>query len=100
MQANPQPAFDWANDWQSGRAMLSSIEQQGLELIGPPEASIVEEYKDIPTRDGSQISIKIHRPAETPASGSPLVVCFFGGGFVAGSMDQVSCKEGSFSSLG
>lgn len=70
---------------------MSSTEQQGLELIGPPEAYIVEKYKDIPTRDGSQISIKVHGPAETPASGSPLVVVFFGGGFVAGSMDQVSC---------
>ncbi|KAK4503217.1 hypothetical protein PRZ48_006645 [Zasmidium cellare] len=39
-------------------------------------------------RDGFQSSIKIHRPKDPPASGSPLIVFFFGGGFVTGSVDQ------------
>lgn len=53
-------------------------------MLGPAEPSIVEEYKDIPMRDGFQSSIKIHRPATPPAGGSPLMIFCFGGGFISG----------------
>jgi acetyl esterase/lipase len=56
-------------------------------MLGPPEAALVEEYKDIPMRDGFQSSIKIHKPATTPAGGSPLIIFCFGGGFIAGDND-------------
>lgn len=56
-------------------------------MLGPPEAAITEEYKDIPMRDGFKSSIKIHRPTKAPASGSPLIIFCFGGGFIAGDND-------------
>lgn len=56
-------------------------------MIGAPEAAVTEEYKDIPMRDGFQSSIKLHRPKDPPAEGSPLIVFCFGGGFISGDND-------------
>jgi acetyl esterase/lipase len=66
---------------------MTEVSRQGLAMLGAPEASIHEEYKDIPMRDGFQSSIKIHRPTEKPAGGSPLIVFCFGGGFISGDND-------------
>ena len=67
--------------------MIREVSKQGLALIGPPEGPITEEYKDIPMRDGFQSSIKIHKPTQPQANGSPLIIFCFGGGFISGDND-------------
>ncbi|KAK5174438.1 uncharacterized protein LTR77_001518 [Saxophila tyrrhenica] len=83
---NPAPPIDW-NNASGMKAIMAAMSQQSQDLLGPPESSIIEVYKDIPMRDGFQSTIKIARPATTPAAGSPLIVFFFGGGFVGGDME-------------
>ncbi|KAK4507461.1 hypothetical protein PRZ48_001196 [Zasmidium cellare] len=61
-----------------------------LQMIGDAEPAITEEYKDIPMRDGYKSTIKIHRPTNPPASGSPVIVYYFGGGFIGGDMHQAT----------
>lgn len=41
-------------------------------------------------RDGFQSPIKVHAPTSPPADGSPLIVLMFGGGFLAGSVHQMT----------
>ena len=42
MDANPQPPLEWS-DWQGIRGALAFLTQQGLEMLGPPEAGIEEQ---------------------------------------------------------
>ena len=77
------PPIDWS-DAPATRALIDMVGKQTLAALGPAEASLVEEYKEIPMRDGYQSSIKIHRPAKAPAGGSPLIIFCFGGGFISG----------------
>jgi acetyl esterase/lipase len=80
-------------DWEDAAGvagMLAGISAATLVQLGPAESSIVEEYRKIPMRDGFQSTIKVHRPAETPSSGSPLIVLLFGGGFISGDKDQMT----------
>ena len=63
---------------------MDMLSKQSVAMLGPPEAAITEEYKDIPMRDGFQSTIKIHKPSTPPAGGSPLIVFCFGGGFISG----------------
>lgn len=56
--------------------------------LGPPPSDITELFHDIPMRDGYMSSAKIHKPSQgTPG---PLIVLIFGGGFVAGSNNQMT----------
>lgn len=38
-------------------------------------------------RDGHKNAANVHRPASRPSSGSPLIVMFFGGGWISGTKD-------------
>ena len=80
------PPVDW-KDAPAVKALISQVSKQGLAMLGPPEASLTEEYRDIPMRDGFQSSIKIHKPAKPPTGGSPLIIFCFGGGFISGDND-------------
>lgn len=54
-----------------------------------PTFGIPESVMTIPMRDGHESEIRVLRPANPPASGSPLVVLLFGGGFITGSNMQM-----------
>ncbi|KAK5677477.1 hypothetical protein LTS10_010049 [Elasticomyces elasticus] len=69
---------------------MAAVEANALAQLGPPEACLQESVQLIPMRDGYQSAIKIHRPASKPSTGSPLIVLLYGGGFVAGSKDQLT----------
>lgn len=80
----------------SMRTLMAAMSQQGLQMVGPAEAAITEETKEIPMRDGFQSTIKIHRPTNPPESGSPLIVFYYGGGFVGGDMHQITAGARAF----
>jgi acetyl esterase/lipase len=83
------PPLDWS-DYQGVRNVISAVSAQTLAQIGPPEASLIEEERKIPMRDGFESTIKIHKPAKTPAGGSPLIVLIFGGGWISGSYQDMT----------
>lgn len=41
-------------------------------------------------RDGHSLPIRITKPAQAPAGGSPLIICFHGGGFISGTIYNVA----------
>lgn len=94
MEANPMPPPAW-DDASIVVAVMAEVSKQGLLLAGPPEPSLVEEYIEIPLRDGHLSRTKIYRPAEHPAEGSPLIVYIYGGGWISGDCNQSTpmCRE-------
>jgi len=56
--------------------------------LGPTPPTISESYHDVQMRDGFKSTTKIQKPASGVAG--PLVILYFGGGFVAGDKDQMS----------
>ncbi|KAK5744760.1 hypothetical protein LTR17_001836 [Elasticomyces elasticus] len=89
IQTHPSPKADWS-DAPAVKTLMVAVEANALAQLGPPEASLEESVQLIPMRDGYQSAIKIHGPALKPSSGSPLIVLLYGGGFVAGSKDQLT----------
>ena len=59
------------------------------------EVTYVEEDRQIPMRDGTTITIRIHKPKHPPADGSPVFVVYHGGGFVFGGLDNetILCRQ-------
>lgn len=55
-----------------------------------PTFGVPESVMTIPMRDGHESEIRVFKPATPPASGSPLVALFFGGGFITGSNLQLT----------
>lgn len=66
------------------------MEAATLAQLGPAEPTLLESDETIPMRDGFHSTVKIHKPAASSATGSPLIVLIFGGGFISGSKDQLT----------
>ena len=60
----------------------------------------VEEDRQIPVRDGSSITVRIHSPKSPPKDGSPVFVVYHGGGFVLGGLDNEALLCRKFTELG
>ena len=62
--------------------------------------SYIEEDKQIPVRDGTSITVRIHSPKIPTKDGSPVFVVFHGGGFCFGDLDneEILCRK--FTALG
>ncbi|RAL63653.1 hypothetical protein DID88_003696 [Monilinia fructigena] len=58
------------------------------------ELLFIEEDRQIPVRDGSFITVRIHRPKNPPSGGSPVFVVYHGGGFCLGGLENetVLCR--------
>jgi hypothetical protein len=93
--APPAEALD-VNDIFAYRAKLNALKEARkasfLPLVNP---AYEEEDRQIPMRDGVHITIRIHRPKQPPADGSPVFVVYRGGGFVFGDLDSevVLCRQ-------
>ena len=88
MKANPMPPLDWTDAGAMAGAMAMMTQMQ-LAQLGPPNPELLtEDYIEIPMRDGYQSKLKVLKPVNKPAGGSPLVVFAFGGGFIGGDCDQ------------
>lgn len=67
------------------RAMMSHFKKMMPSAATPTD--VQEEDRQIPVRDGSQITVRIHRPvkeATEETKGSPLFVMYHGGGYCVG----------------
>ncbi|KAF2159622.1 hypothetical protein M409DRAFT_29941 [Zasmidium cellare ATCC 36951] len=70
------------------RKVIEAMEKAALEKLGPIHGDFEEFIHDIEMRDGYVNSLKVIKPRH-PTPG-PLVVLAFGGGFAAGSKDQLT----------
>ena len=65
---------------------------RAMQAVKPPALpaipDVVEHYLDIPMRDKFKSTTKVHAPASKPADGSPLIVLFYGGGWITGSPEN------------
>jgi acetyl esterase/lipase len=94
--APPAEALDVNSDIFAFRAKRAAVkEAQNTAIPRPFNPSYVEEDRQIPMRDGFHITIRIHRPKQPPADGSPVFVVYHGGGFVFGDLDSeaVLCRQ-------
>ena len=59
------------------------------------ESATVEEDLQIPTRDHSQITLRIYKSKSTQVSGAPILVMYHGGGFCFGNLDNetLNCRR-------
>lgn len=77
-------------DYRSARQQGEAFERAVLESLGPAEPELIETESVIPMRDGYKHPLRITKPAHPPEGGSPLVICFHGGGFMAGTIYNVA----------
>ncbi|KAI1774560.1 putative lipase/esterase [Hypoxylon cercidicola] len=63
-------------------------------IPGPIPEQVREEERKIPMRDGTEIPVRIYRPVQQPAEGSPLVVMYHEGGWSMGdaSDEETNCR--------
>lgn len=56
---------------------------------------VKEEDITVSARDGYPIPVRIYKPTPPPASGSPLVVFYHGGGFALGGLEneELNCRN-------
>jgi acetyl esterase/lipase len=64
------------------------------------EVSYVEEDRQIPVRDGSSITVRIHKPKTPAKDGCPIFVVYHGGGFTLGGLDDEAIMCRNFTELG
>lgn len=76
------------SDVLAARARLTAGVKALNDKLGLAPPTLSESYHDIPMRDGFLSSTKIQKPASGPAG--PLIVLYFGGGFIAGDKDQMT----------
>jgi acetyl esterase/lipase len=94
--------LDSAPSIQALRAHLSSL-KRNLTLASKPSStdiSYTETDKQIPMRDNTIITVRIHRPLAPPPKGSPGLVLFHGGGFCLGDCDSEVALCRSWTALG
>ncbi|KAL8853639.1 MAG: hypothetical protein Q9221_001450 [Calogaya cf. arnoldii] len=85
----PEDLLD-PSDYRLARQKAESFERAVLKELGPAEPDLVETEQHVPMRDGHEHPIRITKPAHPPAGGSPLVICFHGGGFISGTINNVA----------
>lgn len=78
------------SDFLNARQTGEKFERAILEALGPAEPDLIETELEIPMRDGHRHPIRITKPSEAPKEGSPLVICFHGGGFMSGTIYNVA----------
>ena len=64
------------------------------------EVSYLEDDRQIPVRDGTSITIRVHRPRSPPKDGCPIFVVYHGGGFTLGGLDDEARMCRAFTALG
>ncbi|KAK3080590.1 hypothetical protein LTS18_014992 [Coniosporium uncinatum] len=76
------------SDIGTGRNMMAMREAKWVKELGPISEKVKESYGEIAMSDGYASKCKIFQPTTPPPEGSPLVVLFFGGGFMFGTVEQ------------
>lgn len=75
-------------------------EMTALTQAADGEGSYIEEDRQIPVRDGTTITIRIHKPKNPAEDGCPIFVVYHGGGFCLGGLDSEALLCRRFTKLG
>ncbi|KAK4506234.1 hypothetical protein PRZ48_004199 [Zasmidium cellare] len=89
IKANPRPNLQ-LGDYVATQNMIAGFERMTNESLGELESTLTEYYIDINLRDGTPSRLKVVRPSTPPQEGSPLITLLFGGGFCAGTEEQMT----------
>ncbi|MCJ1443239.1 MAG: hypothetical protein MMC23_003737 [Stictis urceolatum] len=84
MEPIPSPDF---KDVAAVRANGLATEEKSAPPL-PDDSTILDSTRTIPMRDGHLTGAIVVSPKAIPANGSPLVVLYFGGGFMMGTPKQ------------
>ena len=87
------PPFDFSEGPQALRAATKRIVENTGNYV--QQEDVIEEDRKIPTRDTSNITIRIYRPRTTPTGGGPLLVMYHSGGYCAGDVgdEGTNCRN-------
>ena len=96
LKAHPRPARKH-EDYQALRDGMISMEGAFNNNVVNPVSPEIELYHKIPMRDGFMSRLKIHKPKD--GHPGPLVVLCFGGGFIGGTVDQLTRHARAFVKL-
>ncbi|CZR51824.1 related to Putative sterigmatocystin biosynthesis lipase/esterase STCI [Phialocephala subalpina] len=97
----PIPSLTAASDISKIRQQLLARKREMTAASeSTEEATYVEEDRQIPVRDGTTIAVRIHKPKNPPADGSPIFVIYHGGGFCLGGLDNETLLCRRFTELG
>lgn len=80
------------------RQLLDVQEKASIEALGPCDADVEEVYVDIPSPSGSALRAKVIRCTRLAPNERPLIVLMHGGGFCAGSPEQLTQPGRDFAS--
>ena len=78
------------SDYRLARQKGEFYELAVLKSLGPAEPGLIEVEQCVAMRDGHILPIRITKPAHEPEGGSPLIICFHGGGFISGTIYNVA----------
>jgi hypothetical protein len=82
------------------KSLLEAKRQLTIVNTAPGDATYLEEEREIPVRDGSSITVRIHSPMNPPQDGGPVFVVYHGGGFALGGLDNETLLCRNFTQLG
>jgi acetyl esterase/lipase len=92
----PSDPYYGRNDITAQREHRAAIlkEKWALRYLPGPIAQVTEEDRKISVRDGSEITIRVYKPAAKKEGGSPLIVMFHEGGWGMGDLsdEEVNCR--------
>ena len=86
LEKNPRPKMSLTDPATMRKGM--EMMEQAINKKLPPVPAESEFYHEIAMRDGYMSTLKIHKPASSTPG--PLIVLAFGGGFVGGTIEQLT----------
>ncbi|KAI1459952.1 putative lipase/esterase [Annulohypoxylon moriforme] len=96
---DPQPSDPYYGDdshsaFRAHRAATLREKHHLRYIPSPIPDQVSEEDRKIPVSDGAEITVRIYRPVEKPAQGSPLIVMYHEGGFSMGDIsdEETNCR--------
>ena len=84
LEANNIPVPKGPLDHHDLKRQAEQHEQDIIKQLGPLDPALEEITQEIEMRDGHKHQLRIIRPSQAPPDGSPLVICYHGGGFNSG----------------
>jgi acetyl esterase/lipase len=84
-------------DFSSGPQVLRSATRRILENTGNyiQQDNVIEEERQILTRDASSITVRIYTPRNSQTGGGPLLIMYHAGGYCAGDIgdEGTNCRN-------
>jgi acetyl esterase/lipase len=83
------------SEWRASRATHLQKLRHLYPIPGPIPDTVKETLRDVPTRDGETIRVKVYQPVKgAPEGGSPLILMYHEGGWMMGDLtdEDLNCR--------